>query len=528
MRQWLRFFLILALPLSILAACGTDRESASPVDTSLDLTGVADDCPAGAISQDIAEIFPTKKSLRHVATVNCGQIFKDFGKGKQTEAIQKAFKFFEKTLQQNEAGQLLDPDPSVEAEIVHLFTEIFAGLGFDFPEIDPEVLMEGEYAIGELTPGGPPLITLSKHAGIDDGGGLFGPVSVFIVKIFANESELSLSSESHPCPAGVDSSFDCYPLFFDYTVTPESNVNPAVGLQLGQCNVSPSGVEVELLSPEGFLPEDDAPTGLDCTDVAAEEITMTGWRSYAWAMLEPISPLFRVTLAFAGQNPVGGRISAFSPVAPADPESGGEEAIGSISGEVFDNSTESSIQGANVDLFKDGEEFIGSTTTNSDGNYFFEGLELGTYQAHATAEGYEPGSSEVVELTEETPELNNVDIGLSPSTATELTPDSVDMFSSFNDEDTQLFTADVTDVPNDVGVNEGTVRFTVTGVEFLDTFDADVVEGQAFMDVGCNTESYGDVMIPTGSFAVHADFLGTSTHGVSSEPEPSSLSCSSD
>lgn len=492
MRQWLRFFLILALPLSILAACGTDRESASPVDTSLDLTGVADDCPAGAISEDIAEIFPTKKNLAHKATITCGQIFKDFGKGKQSHAIQRAFAFFQKTLQQNEAGQLLDPDPSVEAEIVHLFAAIFAGLGFDLPEIDPEVLMEGEYAFGELTPNGPPLITVSGHAGIDDGGGLFGPVSVFIVKIFANESELSLSSESHPCPAGVDSSFDCYPLFFDYTVSPESNVNPAVGLQLGQCNVSPGGVEVLLLSPEGFLPEDDAPTGVVCGDVEAEEVTMTGWRSYAWAVLEPISPLFRVTSAFAGKNPIGGRISAFSPVAPADPSSGGGEGIGSISGRVFDNSTESAIQGATVELFTSDEELLGSTTTNSDGNYSFSELDAGAYIVQADAVGYSSASSEVVTLTEENPDAENVNIGLEPDTG-EPPPPGTDIivFNDINvfDETGLPATDNVTllvnllDFPTDGSRGEGSTVWVdcrnIAHIEFFPS-EADACGGSGF------------------------------------------------
>ena len=250
--------------LSILAACGTDRESASPVDTSLELTGVAADCPAGDIAADIAALFPTGESLRHVATVNCGQIYKDLGKGKQAQAFRKAFRFFEKTLQQNEDGKLLDPAPSAEEVIIHLFAAILTDLGFDFPHLDPGALANGEFGFGELTPGGDPVLTVSKHAGIDDGGGLFGPVQVVIFQIGPAEGGgLGLASESHPCPAGVDNSFDCYPLFFDYTVVPDSNVNPAVGLQLGQCNVSPPDVEVLLLSPEGLLPEDDAPTGVE-------------------------------------------------------------------------------------------------------------------------------------------------------------------------------------------------------------------------------------------------------------------------
>lgn len=426
MRKWLRSCIVFAVSLAIVGGCGTERESASPVDAALDPAGVANDCPGGAIGQDIAQIFPAKKSLRHVATVNCGQIFKDFGKGKQQQAVQKAFKFFQKTLQQNEKGQLLDPDPSVEAKIVHLFSAIFAGIGVTIPQIDPEVLMEGEYAIGELVPDGPPLITLSKHAGIDDGGGLFGPVSVFIVKIVATGGGL------HPCPAGIDDSFDCYPLFFDYTVSPESNVNPAVGLKLGQCNVSPSGVEVLLLTPEGFLPEDDAPAGLDCTEVEPD-VAMTGWRSYAWTVLEPVAPLFRVTPAFAGKNPIGGRISNFSPVAPADPASGdGEETVGSISGTIFDNSDESPIQGANVQLFTPGDVPAGSTTTNSDGSYSFSEVELGAYQVKASAVGFEPDSSAPFALTEENPDAD-VDVGLVPTPDDEEPPPPGTDIVVFND-----------------------------------------------------------------------------------------------
>jgi hypothetical protein len=436
----LRFFLALALPLSILAACGTDGEPGSPVDTGLELTGVAQFCPSGDISDAIAAIFPTAGSLRNVATVNCGQVFDAFGKGKQTEAVQKAFAFFVKSLQQNEAGKLLVSGAEGEADIVDLFRAILEGIGVELPDVDPEdladALADGEYAIGELVPNGPPVLTVSKHAGIDDGGGLFGPVTVVIVMIPPAESEIELSSLSHPCPAGVDNSFDCYPLFFDYSVSPESNVNTAVGLQLGQCNVSPEGVEVQLLSPEGFLPLDAAPTGIDCTDVEPE-VTMTGWRSYAWTALEPISPLFRVTPAFAGQSPIGGRISAFSPVAPADPESG---------------------------------------------------------------------------LIE---------------TETALSPDSTGLNTSHDNEDTQLFIADVTEAVGGDPASGGTVRFTVTnGDNVNEVFDATLEEGgQAFMDVGCETLGYGDVQVPTGTFDVLADFLGSSTHAASSEPVPSKLTC---
>ena len=44
------------------------------------------------------------------------------------------------------------------------------------------------------------MITISKHAGIDDGGGLFGPVTVVIIMIPPDESESSLRASAIPAP----------------------------------------------------------------------------------------------------------------------------------------------------------------------------------------------------------------------------------------------------------------------------------------------------------------------------------------
>jgi len=301
------FEFILADIRAIIAACFRTDEVAT--------------CPPD-VNGDIAELFPTENDLRQNATSECGRIYQDFEDSDEDAAAEKAFQFFGKTLEQNENGELLDPAPSAEQKIIDIFAAIFDDLELDFPDLDPEALASGEYVVGTLVPNGPPLLTESKHAGIDDGGGLFGPVQVIIVQIQAESGGLQASSVSHPCPAGIDDRFDCYPLFYDYTVVPTSNVNPAVGLKLGQCNISPADVEVVLATPEGLLPEDDSPVGLDCTDVQPQA-AMAGWRSYAWSLLEPIAPLFRVREAFAGKNPVGGRISAFSPVAPVRPSGGG-------------------------------------------------------------------------------------------------------------------------------------------------------------------------------------------------------------
>ena len=137
---------------------------------------------------------------------------------------------------------------------------------------------------------------------------------------------------------------------------------------------------------------------------------MTGLRRMAWTVLEPITPLLRVTPAFAGQSPIGGRISNFSPVAPADPESGDTETLGSISGIV--TGLESPLSGATVQLVQ-GETVVASTTTESDGSYAFSGLDLGSYLVVADAEGWQ-ADSEAVVLTEENPDATDVNINLSP------------------------------------------------------------------------------------------------------------------
>jgi hypothetical protein len=101
------------------------------------------------------------------------------------------------------------------------------------------------------------------------------------------------------------------------------------------------------------------------------------------------------------------------------------------------------------------------------------------------------------------------------------------MNTTHDNEDTQLFIADVTEAVGGDPASGGTVRFTVTnGDNVNEVFDATLEEGgQAFMDVGCETLGYGDVQVPTGTFDVLADFLGSSTHAASSEPVPSKLTC---
>jgi hypothetical protein len=56
---------------------------------------------------------------------------------------------------------------------------------------------------------------------------------------------------------------------------------------------------------------------------------------------------------------------------------------------------------------------VGTTTTNSEGNYSFPELDLDTYVIGASAGGYFSNSSDPVELTEESPDAT-VNIGLDP------------------------------------------------------------------------------------------------------------------
>ena len=138
MRTSLRLFFALALPvIPILAACGTDRESGSPVDTGLELTGIAEICPSGEISDAIAAIFPTANSLRHVAKVNCGQVFDASGKGKQTEAVQKAFARAAQTVRNMRWFQVIDTRGHIENnQIAHW--QVTIKIGFTLEDASDE------------------------------------------------------------------------------------------------------------------------------------------------------------------------------------------------------------------------------------------------------------------------------------------------------------------------------------------------------------------------------------------------------
>ena len=73
---------------------------------------------------------------------------------------------------------------------------------------------------------------------------------------------------------------------------------------------------------------------------------------------------------------------------------------------------------------------------------------------------------------------------------------------------------------------DGPVHRNRLGETVVDTFDADVVEGFADLTVGCFSEG-GNIVVFSGNFTVQAEYLETVTHEGSSDPTPSTLSCTS-
>lgn len=295
---------------------------------------------------------------------------------------------------------------------------IFDELGVEGPPLSGANL-GGDFAIGLLGPAGGRVTVPSKHAAIAfDPGVLSGPTWVVV-------AGLSDPPDPGMCPFGFPVDVDCYPLFYDYSVFPETNVTgvPRVGqcvLDEGPLAPPSEAVAMRLrIASESeddpgtlvFWPLTEAPSTVDCTDL--EEPVIVGWQGTLFEAMGPLAGLFRVTPAYANPGKLGASISSFSPFAPADPESGGseeeppppEDVEGVIEGVVV-NSFEQPVAGQVVNLRRVGGGLTDQTVTGPDGTFKFSGLPIdpeGTdYQVRAVSG--QGSDSERVTLTEEEPE----------------------------------------------------------------------------------------------------------------------------
>ncbi|HUP21099.1 MAG TPA: hypothetical protein VM778_14275, partial [Gemmatimonadota bacterium] len=346
MRSSRRFVpFLLAACAAVAVSCGERAEppsgpSSGVLDPALD--GIADP----AVIALIGDLFPP--DLRIPALVQYGQIRAHAARSEMDAAVGEAFDFLAWTLGHLAAGHLVPPEPITPAEgVVLLFELIFAELGVEGPPLTAANL-EGDVAVGLLGPAGGGVTVPSLHAAISfDPGMLSGPTWVIV-------AGLPDPQDPGGCPFGFTVDTECYPLFYDFTIHPESNL---VGIpRIGMCVVefgplAPSEtVEMRLrIASENeavpgtivFWPLTTAPSSVDCSDLETPPIV--GWQGELFDALGPLAGVFRVTPAFANPGRLGGSITAFSPFAPADPEGGEEEPpppeedIGVIEGQVLNS-----------------------------------------------------------------------------------------------------------------------------------------------------------------------------------------------
>ncbi len=202
------------------------------------------------------------------------------------------------------------------------------------------------------------------------------------------------------CPFGFPVPYDCYPLFFDYSLAPETNL--AGVPTIGQCVVEPPDpnappnqtVEqrVRIASPDDdnpgeliFWPLATAPATVDCSDLA---LGPPGPLDALWAGLGPLQGLFTVSEAHANPGRLGASVSTFSPFAPTDP------VLGTIDATVVDDQ-QNPISGAIVTVADQNQQVVASDTTDMNGEVTLT-VPFGTYDVVATNGAL---SSQVVQVT---------------------------------------------------------------------------------------------------------------------------------
>lgn len=393
--------------LLLLAACG-DRNAEVPSDSAAgplapaQLDGIADP----AIIAAIAELFPAGQSRNH-AFAYYGRIRVRALTGDMDGAVAEVFGFLHFALRLLQRGILLGPDPG--GALADLFAMIFEELGVEGPPLSGFALGEGGFAIGLIGPEGGRVTAPNKHGAIAfDPGMLSGPTWVVV-------AQLPNPADPGECPFGFPVENDCYPLFFDYSVFPESNLTGEDPPRIGQCVIeegplAPPNEMVEMrlrIASElngmlVFWPMTEAPSTVDCTD-----LEMAAWQSDLMDLLGPFARVFKVTPLYANPGRLGASVSSFSPFAPADPviEEPDPEVEGTIEGVVL-TASQTPVSGATVQLRELRGDYMDSTTTGMDGTFEFTGLPIGpegtTYRVRTG--GRTDSDSEDVTLTEEDPE----------------------------------------------------------------------------------------------------------------------------
>lgn len=373
------------LALAWIAACGLEpTEIPSEVSRSLD-AAAKKACDDATVVGIIEEIY-SNPGQETKATTQCANVFEAADKSSE-KGVKAAFGFVDHVLADYQKGKLAQPGMgTLEEALTALFDALFAALGFEAPSIDPGA----DLAIGTVDETGGVVTVPSAHAALQ-----FAPGDL------ADDTHVVLSLIPDPdpgtpggCPFAFPVPYDCYPLFYSYSIFPESNLTGTP--TLGQCVVEPpdpdappnATVEARLrIASEdennpGTLviwPFATAPATVDCSDLA---MGPPDWRDEFWAALGPLGELFSVTPAYANPGKLGASVSTFSPFAPVD-----TLVTGSIAVLVEDDAGDP-LPGATVDLEDLFATPIATQITGPSGTTTFGGLAFDDYEVTGSLAGY--------------------------------------------------------------------------------------------------------------------------------------------
>lgn len=314
--------LSLRLALSILglatlaAACGrdvpTDPTALDPATRSICTADVA----------DLLEEAYSPGGLLNSRLSRCANYQRKIADGALVDATGMAFDLIEDILGDAADGHVMAAaGMTLEETIEALIAAILADIGLvDDPE-DPDDT--GGIVVETVDETGGEVVTPNAQGALlFDPDDLAGPTIVTIIQL--PEPAMPMG-----CPFSFDPPHDCYPHFFDFSVTPEENLLDAV--VGGLCVVEPPdpnaptpevAARLQITSEDEenpgtliFWPLATPPPGLQCEEI----IIGSAWQRTLFHGLGPLAHLFRVTPAYASPGGLGASMTSFSPFAATDP-----------------------------------------------------------------------------------------------------------------------------------------------------------------------------------------------------------------
>lgn len=324
-------FVVVILGLTILSACADDRGGPMPSDPAgaLDPAGWASDlCPDREIRKRIASLFPLENDLRKRAFEHCGNALEAFEAGAHLAAGWWGHRFLWYTTRLYDRSRLLEPEEeTTEGAIALLFADLFERIQTEGPPLTAEGIAGGGLAIELVTPDrGRLMVTPNRHAAVRFWEDYVSD------RTWAVVIQLPAPQEPTTCPDGFPGGLPCYPLFFDYSLFPESHLQGEPRVSLCVVDEGPFAPpeealdDLRLASPTHDQPDElmvwpvaNASTALDCADASVALFGEERFGDHLWDALGPFHRLFRVTPAYANPGRLGASVSTFSPFAAVDP-----------------------------------------------------------------------------------------------------------------------------------------------------------------------------------------------------------------